>query len=289
MNTCTQCSASLQPGAAFCDTCGASVAHSAPTLVAGGSSAAPPAAPAKASSADQCPECTATIIPGQAFCEDCGISLANVGLEPTQPPVAAPVQAQAPVAPAPTPRPAAPAPAPQGKTCSNCGTVNAPNHGFCDNCGTSLAQAAAPPPAPVQPKPPVPPVTPPPPVTRPPVAAPPRQPAPPPPPAKKAKLTLTSSGTDFPFGNKMEILIGREDPISGIFPEVDLTYHGGVEGGVSRRHAKLMKQGDQWVVQDLKSTNHTYINRRRLTPGKPEPLNHGDQLRVGRLVFTFDS
>ena len=104
---------------------------------------------------------------------------------------------------------------------------------------------------------------------------------------KKAKLVLTNNGTEFPFGNKLEILIGREDPISGIFPEVDLTYHGGVEGGVSRRHAKLMKQGDQWMAQDLKSTNHTYINRSRLTPGKPKPLNHGDQLRVGRLVFTL--
>jgi len=104
---------------------------------------------------------------------------------------------------------------------------------------------------------------------------------------KKAKLVLASNGTEFPFGNKLEILIGREDPISGIFPEVDLTYHGGVEGGVSRRHAKLMKQGEQWMAQDLKSTNHTYINRRRLSPGKPEALNHGDKLRVGRLVFTL--
>lgn len=108
-----------------------------------------------------------------------------------------------------------------------------------------------------------------------------------PPPVKQAKLILTSNGTEFPFGNKSEILIGREDPISGIFPEVDLTSHGGVEGGVSRRHARIIKQGDQWMIQDLKSTNHTYVNRKKLNLGQREPVNNGDQVRIGRLVLTL--
>ncbi len=266
MNTCTQCSAPLQPGAAFCDSCGASATHSAATLIASRGAAVPPA---PAASGDRCPECSAKVIPGQAFCENCGKSLDDLGVELTEPPTEI-------VPPLPS------APAPSGNTCQNCGTTNAPNHAFCDNCGSSIAQAAAP----VQAAPPAQPVTPPQPSAAP-VTPPPPPPPPPPPAPKKAKLVLTSNGTEFPFGSKQEILIGREDPISGIFPEVDLTYHGGVEGGVSRRHAKLMKQGEQWMAQDINSTNHTYINRRRLSPGKAEALNDGDQLRVGRLVFTL--
>ena len=279
MNTCTQCSASLQPGAAFCDTCGASVTHSSPTLIAGRPE------PVAAASNDQCPQCSAEVIPGQAFCEDCGSSLESLTPKAEPASVAPVAPAPAPVAPAPAPAPQVVA-APQGKTCQNCGVTNAPNYAFCDNCGTKLAQTVAPAPVAAPPAPAPAPAAAPAPVTPPQAVVPPPRPAPV---VKKveAKLVLSSNGTEFPFGSKSEILIGREDPISGIFPEVDLTYHGGVEGGVSRRHAKLMKQGEQWMAQDLKSTNHTYINRRRLTPGQPEALNHGDQLRVGRLVFTL--
>ena len=301
MNNCPQCSASLQQGAAFCDSCGASVTYSAPTLIP---SAPAPAAPAPAASGgDRCPQCHVPVILGQAYCDDCGASLSEIQPAPLNiPPAIAPTpSAQAPLphplvagakgqAPqaAPSPQAAQPpqaapaalaAPAPKGKVCNACGTSNAPNHVFCDNCGSSLAAAPPPPPSQVS----RPPVVPPMPIQQAPGAV-----APPsPPPVKQAKLILTSNGTEFPFGNKSEILIGREDPISGIFPEVDLTSHGGVEGGVSRRHARIIKQGDQWMIQDLKSTNHTYVNRKKLNLGQREPVNNGDQVRIGRLVLTL--
>ncbi len=308
MNNCPQCSASLQQGAAFCDSCGASVTYSAPTLIpsAPAASAPAPAAPAPAASGgDSCPQCNVPVILGQAYCDDCGASLSEIQPAPLNiPPAIAPTpSAQAPLphtlvagsqpkaqapqaAPSPQALPikgAAPAAlaaaAPKGNVCKACGSSNAPNHVFCDNCGSSLAAAAPPPPAQVS----TPPVVPPIPIQQAPGAV-----APPPsPPVKQAKLILTSNGTEFPFGNNSEILIGREDPISGIFPEVDLTSHGGVEGGVSRRHARIIKQGDQWMIQDLKSTNHTYVNRKKLNLGQREPVNNGDQVRIGRLVLTL--
>lgn len=96
----------------------------------------------------------------------------------------------------------------------------------------------------------------------------------------------TSAVLNFPPG-KAEIIIGREDPVSGIFPEVDLTDHGGDEGGVSRRHARIFMQGAQVFIEDLNSTNYTYVNQQRLTPGQPHPLNNGDEVRVGQVKLNF--
>jgi hypothetical protein len=53
------------------------------------------------------------------------------------------------------------------------------------------------------------------------------------------------------------------------------------QDGVSRRHAAVSRAGDQLVVNDLGSTNGTYVNGRRLGDAPPWPLRDGDQLRIG--------
>jgi len=98
----------------------------------------------------------------------------------------------------------------------------------------------------------------------------------------------TNATLPFPPG-KTEIIVGREDPVSGIFPGIDLTDHGGDEGGVSRQHARIFAQGTQVFIEDLNSTNYTYINQQKLTPGQPHPLNSGDEVRFGRVKLTFHS
>lgn len=96
----------------------------------------------------------------------------------------------------------------------------------------------------------------------------------------------TNATLPFPPG-KTEILIGREDPISGVFPDVDLTDYGGDKRGVSRQHARIFVQGSQFFIEDLNSTNYTHVNQRRLAPGQPYPLNDGDAVWVGRLKASF--
>ena len=96
----------------------------------------------------------------------------------------------------------------------------------------------------------------------------------------------TNATLPFPPG-RTDVIVGREDPVSGVFPEVDLTDHGGDEGGVSRRHARIFVQGTQVFVEDLNSTNYTYVNQQKLTPGQPHPLNSGDDVRFGRVKLTF--
>lgn len=105
--------------------------------------------------------------------------------------------------------------------------------------------------------------------------------------AVTARLVLVTSGIEIPLAPGKEVIVGREDPYSGIVPDVDLTPHGAEEGGVSRRHFKISLAGGQYVIEDLNSTNFTLLNRQRLQPGKPAPLADGDEIRAGRVRLTF--
>jgi hypothetical protein len=80
------------------------------------------------------------------------------------------------------------------------------------------------------------------------------------------------------------IHLGRLDPASDVFPEIDLTNDNGLERGVSRRHARILKREGDVVVEDLGSINGTFINGRRLAPYLPEVLHDGDQLQLGKLL-----
>ncbi len=113
--------------------------------------------------------------------------------------------------------------------------------------------------------------------------------APPAAPATAPKLVVEADGQTFDLAGKSEILIGREDPISNIYPDVDLTPHGGEEGGVSRLHAKIFLQGSQYMVEDENSTNFTFVNKQKLAPKTPTPINNGDELRLGRVVMKFQT
>lgn len=50
----------------------------------------------------------------------------------------------------------------------------------------------------------------------------------------------------------------------------------------SQEHARVYRQGEQWVVADLGSTNGTYLNKAKLT--RPTPIGPGDQLGIGSTV-----
>jgi pSer/pThr/pTyr-binding forkhead associated (FHA) protein len=52
---------------------------------------------------------------------------------------------------------------------------------------------------------------------------------------------------------------------------------------VSTRHARIAASGDQWFVEDLGSTNGTYIGSARIT--QPTTLTLGTQVRIGKTVL----
>ena len=93
-------------------------------------------------------------------------------------------------------------------------------------------------------------------------------------------------GKEFPV-TSTETHIGRWDADSGIFPDVDLDQDD-PEAKVSRRHARIMNQNGQFFIEDLGSTNGTFVNRgRRLLPGHRQPLQSGDEIIVGKTFLKF--
>ncbi len=119
------------------------------------------------------------------------------------------------------------------------------------------------------------------------VAAPAEQPAPATASAG-ARLIIEESGQEVLLPtDRSEIVIGREDPISGIHPEVDMTPHGGESGGVSRQHARLALVDGQWTITDLNSTNYTRVDGVKLDPNVPMPLKDGARIQLGRVAVTF--
>jgi len=153
---------------------------------------------------------------------------------------------------------------PAEPVCPVCGAKVQADQVFCASCGAKLQEAAAP--EPIKETPPAVPV----------IAAP-----------TGPYLAVVASGAHIPLVEQPESLIGRTDDVSGIYPDVDMTPHGGEEGGVSRRHAKLIFESGKWFVEDLDSTNGTYVNDTEVAPKTRAVLNDGDALNFGDVEMTF--
>ena len=196
--------------------------------------------------------------------------------------------------------------------CSECGYENMDGLDYCDGCGAKLAQGAAPAAEPSHAEPAPEP-------EKPAEAAPAEEPkasdaptgeikpepapAPAPEPAAPApaaavaafkanlKIVRGSPRKDqvFPLedGNN---LVGRWDPETGSFPEVDLDADD-PEAKISRKHALIRIADGKITVEDIGSLNGTYVNRgARLQPGSPVELKTGDEIIICKtfLKLTID-
>jgi serine/threonine protein kinase len=101
------------------------------------------------------------------------------------------------------------------------------------------------------------------------------------------RLVAVSTGMSIAVSQKAEATIGRSDPHVSEQPDVDLEPHGARMAGVSRRHARLLARAGTWLLEDLGSTNGTFVNEAALTAGQPVQLRDGDRIRFGQLVLTF--
>ena len=99
-------------------------------------------------------------------------------------------------------------------------------------------------------------------------------------------LVVVSTG-DKILLTKEEAIIGREDPISSIFPDIDTTPFGGLEGGVSRKHARVYEKDGAYYIEDLNSTNYTLINKQKMVSSSSQQLVVGDEIRLGRVALLF--
>jgi Double zinc ribbon/FHA domain len=246
-----------------------------------------------------CPQCGIDNPDNARFCDQCGAALIPVASVAAQPP-ASPM----------TPAVAAPAvPSSSGSVvCPQCGATAIPGEAFCDNCGAPLnapvhpsgppavpsyntgvpPQPAYPAPQPSTYAPPAPsdkrlPTTPVAPVAPPPTAA----PAPMRAMLAPSQLIVVASGVALPLPNAAQAIVGRGDPVSNFFPDIDLNPYGAIDNGVGRRHLRLFVQGGLVLIEDLDSTNGTLLNSQKLTARQPQPLRDGDQISVGKLLLRF--
>ena len=97
------------------------------------------------------------------------------------------------------------------------------------------------------------------------------------------RFSIPDSRREMELPLRKEVNIGRLDPASNSFPEVDLTSYGGLGKGVSRWHAKIIRHGNEVLIEDLASINGTFLNRKKLTPYFPQALKSGDELQLGKL------
>ncbi len=243
-----------------------------------------------------CPQCGVDNPAAARYCDQCGAMLI---------PVASPV-ASAPAAPVAAPLVNA------SVVCSQCGTPAIPGEAFCDTCGSPIGAPARPvaaiptPPSstgvpnqvsypPPQPSaPPAPSYTPAPKATHltsPTPAAQPAAPYVPPAPARltlsPGRLVVVATGAILMLPNLAQAVIGRADPVSKFFPDIDLTPYGALDNGVGRKHVRLFMSSGRIMAEDLDSTNGTQVNGQKLPPRQPRALAAGDTIVIGRLALRY--
>jgi FHA domain len=229
------------------------------------------------------------------YCDVCGAPIA---------PAAASAAGASPPAAAASPAansPAQPAPATTGsaldldaatpeRPCPHCGGQNAPDALFCEDCGYDFTTGQLPREAPAGP-----------------AASPPTPPAPAAAPpvewvaevwvdpdwyaAQEADDPCPSAGMPVvvPLTDR-SLLVGRRSVSRNIRPQVDVSS----DTGVSHRHAQLTTDGQRWWVEDLQSSNGTYLGSAGaglptapITPGQRVELADDDRIYLGawtRLV-----
>jgi diguanylate cyclase (GGDEF)-like protein len=99
-------------------------------------------------------------------------------------------------------------------------------------------------------------------------------------PGEDAQAVLVQLYPPGPNLGRRFTLSGPEHVV-GRLPELDVSVE---EDGVSRQHARLRKLVDHWSLEDLGSTNGSYVNDERITH---RALRDGDMLRFGTAILRF--
>jgi hypothetical protein len=176
-------------------------------------------------------------------------------------------------------------------SCPVCGAATLPGEAFCDNCGASLLSPtgyapAAPFPSSSQQ------VGAPPSYSQAPMGQAPAAPNYSYAPARTLTASLVITQPPPPatlqIPNRGELIVGRSDPQSNSYPDVDLGPYGGLDLGISRRHFRLTRNGDHFYLEDLNALNGSIVNGQRIPPYTLHPLRSGDRITLGKMEMTFE-
>jgi len=156
-----------------------------------------------------------------------------------------------------------------GVTCPSCGHENTVGSRFCSSCGTSLGAESD--------------------TTTITFATNDNEPETSETPVPEVEVDLS----DVPVGTGVlvvtrgeaagsRILLDLATTTAGRHPDSDIFLD---DITVSRRHAEIVREGDDYRVRDAGSLNGTYVNRERIED--TAPLTHGDVLQVGKYKLHF--
>jgi S1-C subfamily serine protease len=80
--------------------------------------------------------------------------------------------------------------------------------------------------------------------------------------------------------DRSDFVIGKErSRVNYVIPD---------NGTISRQHAKITQRGGQFFVTDLKATNFTFVNDKKIAPGAEVPLASGDRIKLSDEEFIFE-
>lgn len=82
-----------------------------------------------------------------------------------------------------------------------------------------------------------------------------------------------TAGTELPLPTTGSLMLGRASEANLV---LDDDYSSG-------RHARLFPQGSRWFLEDLGSTNGTYVNDVQLS--RAQPVEPGQRIRIGKTVM----
>ena len=91
------------------------------------------------------------------------------------------------------------------------------------------------------------------------------------------KLILLQEGQAIPYE------ITADETVMGRHPECTFQINSNM---VSRKHAKVVKDGDGFLIEDMGSGNGTFVNAKKIEG--PTPLNHDDRIKLGPILLRFE-
>jgi hypothetical protein len=110
---------------------------------------------------------------------------------------------------------------------------------------------------------------------------------------RRTKLPVGSIAL-YVMGEKLPLLVdskgqptilGRNAQGAPVPGMVDLSKYQAHMLGVSRQHAAITFSDDGFTIEDLNSSNGTWINEIKLAPNQPRMLRNGDVVRLGQLII----
>lgn len=95
----------------------------------------------------------------------------------------------------------------------------------------------------------------------------------------------TNQNESLVHRGKSNVILGRHVENPGPEPVIDLSDYQAFALGVSRRHVRINATEDGYTIEDLHSSNGTWLNGNRLEPEKPAKLRRGDHIQLGELMM----